>query len=557
MNLNQLTARIFAGAALTFALHQSLHAQTGHINFNWGDEYELPKRHADLGFIGNAKDGYIQVGHDDHESLSFQKFDNKLHLQNERTASLENMPKDYQSVELTNLGNKYYWFFNTYNKGEDRENIYAQEIDLQKADMKGPAKKLLSSTKLTGTLTGSGFFHFELLDKWNFYYAFDRSKVLIQYRKKPEVKDDSRNNDVMGFFVFDNNMNQLWGREVRMPYTEERMDNGDYQVDSKGNVYMLAKVYDELRSKDRKHPNYHFEILKWSSDKPEVTKIPFRFTDKFVNAANIAEDANGNIVTAGYYTNRRNSGSTDGVFVLKLDDATGELTPVKKGIYPFPSTVMAQYESARTRRRIERKEERGDAVEDAYLHLHTISLNTDGSMQIYGEEQYAVTTTYYNGRTSTTRTSYYYNDIMAMSTGADGEMKWVRKIPKAQTRTDISGGTMFGTITTTPAKRAMGGMSFREFTYKGDSYLFFMDNMKNLDIEKDETPKYHVDGAGGVLMVVKIDEQGHVSKSKVFDVREEKMTLTVSNFDQVDYNQMIVRGRAKRRDSQAALVTFE
>ena len=81
--------------------------------------------------------------------------------------------------------------------------------------------------------------------------------------------------------------------------------------------------------------------------------------------------------------------------------------------------------------------------------------------------------------------------------------------------------------------------------------------MKNLDITKEETPKVHVDGKGAVLMAVKIDDAGNVTKSKVFDVREEKMTLNVADFDQVDFNQMIVRGRAKRRDSQAALVTFE
>lgn len=556
MLFRSFAAGLTAGLILFLSLPVS--AQPGHIRFDWGDEYELPKRHEDLGFIGNARDGYIQVGHDNHESLSFQKFDKALHLKSERETSLEKLPKDYQSVSLTNLGDKYYWFFNTYKKADDRESIYAQEIDLGTADMKGPATELLNTTKLAGDMTVGGFFHFELKNKWNFYYAFDNSKVLIQYRKKPEQKDDSKSNDVMGFFVYDNNMKQVWGRETRMPYTEERMDNGDFQVDSRGNVYMLAKVYDELRSRDRKHPNYHFEILKWGADKPEVTKIPFRFADKFVNAANIVEDAAGKIVAAGYYTNRLNSGSTDGVFILKLDESNNEFVPLKKGIYPFPAAVMSQYESARTKRRMERKEDKGKGVEDANLQLHTIALNSDGSMQIYGEEQYSVTTTYYSGRSSSSRTTYYFNDIMAMNIGADGELKWVKKIPKAQSRTDggTGGGGMFG-VSFRPSRNVAGGMSFKHFSYNKDSYLFFMDNTKNLDITREETPRGHVDGAGGVLMAVKIDENGVVSKSKVFDVREEKMTLTVSNFDRVDFNQMIVRGRAKRRDSQAALVTFE
>lgn len=521
-------------------------ADGGHFTFTWGEEYELPKRHDDLGFIGNAQDGYIQVSHDHRNSLSFQKFDNKLHLTGETETDLSNLPRGYGSELITELGNKYYWFFSTWDKGEDKEALFAQEIDIKKGKLKGSAQEIVATSKIASGLTWTSGMMWgarpQVVDvdrKWNFYYSFDNSKVLVEYRKKPERRNDRINNDVIGFQVFDERMQKLWSREIRMPYTEEKMDNEDYSVDSHGNIYMLAKVYDEKRSRDRKRPNYHFEILKWSKEKEDVTIIPFKFTDKFVNSAYVTEDANGNILVGGYYTTRRNSGSTDGVFLLKLDDATGEMNKVMKGIYPFPTNVMQQYESARTRRRMERKEEKGE-VEDANLMLRNIVLKADGSIQIFGEEAYSVTTTYYTGRTSYTRTTYYYNDIMAMEIGSDGEMRWVKKIPKSQ-----------------QGSAGRGGMSFKSFNYKGDTYFFFMDNKKNLDIQKDETPATHQDGAGGILMAVKVDHDGKVSKNMVFDVREDKLNLTVANFNKVDFNQMIVRGRAKRRDSQAALISFE
>lgn len=560
MNHTLLLKPFLLGAALVLAnpiFSGAQNAEGGHFTFTWGQEYELPKGHADLGFIGNATDGYIQVSHDPRNSMIFQKFDSKLKLTGEKEVELSNLPRGYGNELITELGNTYYWFFSTWDRSEDRETLFAQEIDVRKGTFKGSAREIVSTSKITPA--GSGFvwggYSSRLLynndeGKWNFNYSFDHSKIMVQYRKKPESRNDHINNDVIGFNVFDDQMKKLWGREIRMPYTEEMMDNEDYSVDSYGNVYVLAKVYDQKRTRDRQRPNHHFEILKWSADKEDVTIIPFRFTDKFVNSAYVTEDANGDIIAGGYYTNRRNSSSTDGVFLLKLDKGSSEMKQVMKGTYPFPANVMKQYESARARRRMERRDEKGDA-ENANLVLRNIVLKADGSIQLFGEEAYMVVQRYRNGYgtgfgyaagggMTTTSYRYYYNDIMAMEIGGDGEMKWIKKIPKEQV-----GG------------RGKGGMSFKSFNYKDDTYFFFMDNKKNLDIAKDETPATHQDGMGGIMMSVKIDGNGNVSKNMVFDVREEKLTLDVSRFNKVDHNQMIVRGRAKRRDSQAALVNFE
>ena len=242
-------------------------------------------------------------------------------------------------------------------KSEGKESLFAQQIDLKKGDMEGSAKEILNTTKLGGTLAITGFYHFGLTDKWNFYSSFDKSKVLVQYRKKPERRNDSKNNDIIGFNVFDGQMNKIWSREIRMPYTEEKMDNEDYQIDSRGNVYTLAKVYDELRSRDRKHPNYHFEILRWSADKQEVTKIPFRFSDRFVKAALITETPDNKIMVTGYISAHRDQGA-EGVFILKLDENTNELNNVMKGTYQFPVALLKQYESRRAQRRLEEERPR-------------------------------------------------------------------------------------------------------------------------------------------------------------------------------------------------------
>jgi hypothetical protein len=48
---------------------------------------------------------------------------------------------------------------------------------------------------------------------------------LVSYKLFPEERNDKKNYDKIGFHVFDDKMNKLWGAEYTMPYTEAIMDN--------------------------------------------------------------------------------------------------------------------------------------------------------------------------------------------------------------------------------------------------------------------------------------------------------------------------------------------
>ena len=63
-------------------------------------------------------------------------------------------------------------------------------------------------------------------------------------------------------YVFEKNMAQVWNKEVKMPYTEKKMNNLDYSVDSEGNGYMLTTVYDDNSTSDIKGGKVLFEMLK-------------------------------------------------------------------------------------------------------------------------------------------------------------------------------------------------------------------------------------------------------------------------------------------------------
>jgi hypothetical protein len=517
-----------AGISLLVAMSFASFAQKN-VKISWGDEFELPKKSVELGFIGNSKIGYTEVSHAYGKAINLQKFSPSLKYTGLNSVPTKSFPKGYMIEEMGVMDMKNYLYYSTWNKKEGVEKLYAQEIDAVKGEFKGSPKELLSSgAKLSGTLTMTGFYQFNTAGKWNFVTSADSSKLLVYYRIKPKEKRDAINKDVIGLFVFDKNLNKIWGNEVEMPYTEKMMDNDDYQVDGKGNVYILAKVY----TGDKKDKQSHYEVLmynKESSKKPSISS--FKFTDKTVVDIALTEDLKGRMLCAGYYS--KSGAGSDGAFFFAYDEGTKTMKNLNKGFYEFPTELLREFESKRAKKKSEKKEAKGQDEEVSHLSFRDIELDDDGSMTLYGEQYTWWITISYSGRSTTTTYHYLFDDIYVMKIGADGEMKWVKKIPKAQR----------GSTQNVYAPDRLG-LGFHVHKSGPDSYLFFVDNIKNLDIKKDEAPAAHVAGAGGVLMCVKIKgDDGTVTKSNIFDFREEKMNVEVRKFSDVSEKEVLGRAR--------------
>ena len=99
-------------------------------------------------------------------------------------------------------------------------------------------------------------------------------------------------------------------------------------------------------------------------------------------------------------------------------------------------------------------------------------------------------------------------------------------------------------------------MSYKLVSDATGYYFLFLDNKKNLELEEDEVPKYHLDGYGGQVVVGKIDNTGNISREIVFDTREEDVMLYPSQFKRINGNQFIGRAKMKRGDFQPLLITM-
>ncbi len=241
------------------------------------------------------------------------------------------------------------------------------------------------------------------------------------------------------------------------------------------------------------------------------------------------------MVIACTYSKKAKSNGTDGVF-LALMDQTGKINKYKNGYYEFPLEELEKFESARSKRKMERKKD----YEAPNLSVRNIVVEADGSLFIALEEYYVESTTYYDSRGgSRTTYTYYYEDILGAKISKTGNFDWLRKIPKKQ-----------------KGSNGRGTMSYKLVSDETGYYFMFLDNKKNEEIAEDEVPKYHVDGFGGQVVVGKIDNSGNISREIVFDTREEEVKIFPSQFKRINRNQFIGRAKMKRGDFKPLLITL-
>jgi len=514
-------------------------AQSKKFTFKLGTEYELPRKAEDLSFFGNDKDGIINMGLKK-EELTILRFDPKTLAQStEKTIELPEMTKNFNSETVVDFGGNYYWLHSDWDKSSETESLYYDKIDVVSGKISQSNKKLFDATKIAGSgYVANGFYSAKAVGKYDFNFDADHTKLLVSYRLAPEEKNDRKNYDKIGFYVYDQNMNKLWNNEFTMPYTEQIMDNIDFSVDSKGNAYMLAKVYESEKrkevDKETGAAGYHYEVLKFMSGSKKIVNTTINIGEYFLKAASLIENTDHDMVIACTYSKKAKSNGTDGVFLALMDQA-GKINKYKNGYYEFPLEELEKFESARSKRKMERKKD----YEAPNLSVRNIVVEADGSLFIGLEEYYVEATTYTDSRGMTHTTyTYYYEDILGAKISKAGNFEWLRKLPKKQ-----RGGNGRGT------------MSYKLVSDATGYYFLFLDNKKNMELAEDEVPKYHVDGFGGQLVVAKIDNAGNISKEIVFDTREEEVKLFPAEFKRINGNQFIGRAKMKRGDFQPLLIT--
>ena len=499
----------------------------------WGEEFQIPKGQLDKGYVGSLGLGLMQISLSYKKHMKLQSFGENLRLKKAQSIDLSGFPKDMHSEGVHKIGPTYYWFYSFWNKKKKKELLYAQAVNPATASLEGSAIKVNECSKITPeSYFSKKYYNFFSGRKYNKIKSYDENHIMISYRGHPEFRNDAKNIDRIGFLVLDSALNKVSGSELTMPYTEEKMDNIDFEVDGKGNAYYLIRVYDGPRKEKKKDGslNYHFEILRIPVGSNTIEIRPLALDKPYVRNITILDDVNGNLSCYGFYSNDPKEIGTDGFFIAKLD-SNGSFIGEQTVYVAMPEEMLSQLESSRQKRRP------GICIEDhpewSKLRLRNVLINEDGSHIVAGEEYYTYTTTHTRKRFDSYITydikHHVYNDMVVMKIDAERTIVWWHRIPKTQ----------YG-------KKGRGGLSFSLFASNNSIYMFYLDNEQNNNRKLDQIPAIHMDGMGGILTYAKIDEEGVLTRKQMFDLRVKNVEIKPNNIHAIGNNLFVTRSYLKR-----------
>lgn len=456
-----------------------------------------------------SKDGSVVSFKMSKEQVVIQKFSGEV-FKEESNKVYEDFPKGTVYEDDLETEDFVYLLYSVWDKGNSTEQLYVRTINLSKGEFEREGTRIIA---VDGKVTGGDGNKFQLAT------SFDNSKLLVYYRKKPESRNDKINKDVIGLYVFNKDLKQVWGKDVEMPYTEARMNNIDYTVDSDGDVFILTEVMKDGETKryDRDdNPNFDYQLVSVSESGVDINASDIDVKGKYVTQVSFFEGKNNSLLLAGFYGNKRGL-QVDGIFYCSLNK-DGSQADFKS--FEIPTELIKQFTSDRTQKKMDKKEEKGKDLGITSMVLRDLIIQDDGSI-FFASEKYYVTRSY-DSQSRTTTYDYYYEEMLAAKIDKNGELLFMKKLPKRQHAQTRSSGIGIGPVSVGFMPAFKGGtLGYRLIESQKNYYLMFLDNVKNLELAENKVPALHQDNMGGFLTAYQINkESGTVKKLSVIDTRD-------------------------------------
>lgn len=421
----------------------------------------------------------------------FQKFSGEQLNEVSREVVVVDIP-GFNLEYFVELGEKLYMFYSVYDKPNKTEQLFVQEVNQDGSGFLGNEKQLISVSQKIAASYYAGMFSAQ--GKFRIDTSSDESYLVIKYRLMPEEKDDSKNNDVLGMHVFDQELNKVWGEDIEMPYLESMMRTLDFTIDSKGTGYFLIKKFKEEVNRKNANDvdNQSFAILE-IKDGAIQNEEEFDLGEFLIDDVVMKENAEGSVICAGYYRKPKAYG-TEGAFITTY--SKGQLSDPK--FYEFTLDFIKLYNNVSDRRAKKmEKADNEDRLALNNLYMRNIVTMKDGSVALIGEIFYITTYTDSKGNTHTT---YHYNDVIITKLRADGELDWMQKLYKRSTVE-----------------------SFRQFSSANNLYVFFTSfGPKEVDGEVVEkkvaayVTAHKVDSETGEVKKLYLFTRGMIDGQKVY-----------------------------------------
>ncbi len=492
----------------------------------WGEELKEPANTfiskmvsaGPWGFnILRLRQGSLVAG----DQIFLERYDDRMRLKKSQKINLKYKNKNREFEDLVKIGGQLYMFTSFNNQAKKKNYLFYQKISSRLM----PSKNLVKIGEIdTRNKYKEGSFDLSL--------SRDSSKVLI-YNQLPYQKNEPER---FSLRVFDDELQELWTKDITLPYNDDVFEIEEYRVDKDGNVYLLGVVYQERnRVKRRGQPTYGYTVLAYLNGGTETQEYRIELGDKFITDLTFRVANDGNLVCSGFYS-ERGTVSTKGTYFLRMNAKTKEIYNVNFKAFDFDFLTFNMTNGQK--RRAERNEREGDenrAPELYRFSLDELIMRTDGGAVLVAEQYYVYEQSYFSYWDRSTRFNYFYhyNDILVINIKPTGEIEWASRIPKRQ-ETMNDGGYY---------------SSYAMATVKDRFYFIYNDNPRNFDPQVqngDRRNRFNYNGRYSVVSLSEVRIDGSVRTMPLFTNRDADVITRPKICQQSGSRNMLVYGERGR-----------
>ncbi len=534
---------LFAGMALllmsVLAIGQS---KSDKADVLWGPELRESKKMS-LGDIAGYDDSGMYLVKHKRGKMILEHYDTKMVKTKSKEVDLKYQKKERDYKFMVHADEKLYLFSSYVNNKTKKNYLFVESVNKKTLGLSG-MKKIAEIDISDRKKPGLGAYMWGYASGYNmgsFRYdvSRDESKIMI-YFNLPRTKGDEK--EKLGIHVFDSGMEELWRKDITLPYADDLFSLHDYTVSNSGNVYLLGKEYKEKKDRERGEVNYKYRILGYLNNGQDLKKYLLDNEDHFLYSMKILVSDENDILCSGFYSDKGALGIL-GSYFLRIDGKTKEVA--SKSFKKFDKDFVLENLHKRVEKAVKKREKRGKETGLYRYRLDDIILRSDGGALLVGEQFYTrtvtTTSTSNTGVTSTRTTTYYYNnDIIIININPDGEVQWTKRIAKKQVSTNTN---MYS--------------SYVKAVVKDKIYFVFNDNAKNLNYKgSGGVENFKVGGKNAIATLVTMDKNGNQEREALFNTKDADVVALPMMSEQVSKNEVVLFGN-KRKTRRFAKVTFK
>lgn len=451
-------------------------AQHSNVEYKVSSPYENAKG-LNFEYVSNPKLG-VTIGYKMYYygSIIIQAYDTK---------SMTEIARNKLDKLIRNIvwvGEKLYVFYEYRATSKSPPYIYAREVDYKTCEFKGKEIKLFSSSKMhidVKALKSEDV----LIEQ-----SRDKSKTLIYI-----LQEASSSTSYVTMLAVDQDFEKIGSHKYKMPYSDTKMSNSSFKIDSKGIPYLICKTFGDSKAKDPDvRSNHLINFFKFDLENKEYTKVEIPSKEQYIRGITCYELEDQKFVIAGNSVTDKNSENTNGGYIVYVDKNL-KASPFIS--YKTDEKLIYQYtefwENFMTNKKI-----KNIPTELKNLRVCNLVVAEDKSVTLISEQQY---TTY------TSKYSYlHYDNILVTKLDKDGDVLWTTKIPKK----------MRGQIN-------IGNSAFIHRLVDDNHYFFVNDHRDNSTLKEDgEIIRQAAEHHGNFCLFKINNETGKLSKHIIFDMMD-------------------------------------